>query len=90
MRDVIERMSRFNQIEVLRILSKHREIINENKYGVHINLSELSDDILNEVSLYLQYVAAQEIELNKTEQEKQTYKDTFFAKDNKDCVSSLH
>ena len=41
-REQIENMSKFNQIEVLRILKNHKNIIiNENKYGIHINLTEL-------------------------------------------------
>ena len=40
-RETIENMSKFNQVEILRILTKYKEvIINENKYGIHINLSE--------------------------------------------------
>ena len=37
-REQIEQMSKFNQIEVLKILTKNKNvIINENKYGIHIN-----------------------------------------------------
>jgi hypothetical protein len=46
-REAIENMNKFNQIEVLRIMNKHSEItLNENKYGVHINLSELKNEII--------------------------------------------
>ena len=45
-RDSIENMNKFNQIEVLRILNNHKDVtINENKYGIHINLSELKKDL---------------------------------------------
>ena len=41
-RESIENMNKFNQVEVLRIMNNHKDVIlNENKYGVHINLSEL-------------------------------------------------
>ena len=44
-RDSIENMNKFNQIEVLRILYGNKDVIlNENKYGVHINLSELKSE----------------------------------------------
>ena len=47
---MIENMTKFNQIEVLRILTKHNQVlIIENKYGIHINLSELDDRILEEL-----------------------------------------
>jgi hypothetical protein len=80
-------MSKFNQIEVLRVLTKHNVIINENKYGIHINLSELDDVILEELLVYIKYVNAQEVELNNIEQQKQSYKDIYFIKDNKDNMT---
>ena len=84
-REQIENMSKFNQIEILRILTKNKNvIINENKYGIHINLSELNDTILNELMVYIKYVNTQEIYLNNAEKEKEKYKNTFFLKDNKD------
>ena len=61
-RESIENMSKFNQIEILRILTNHKEvIINENKYGIHINLSELSSNIIRDLFVYVNYVNAQEI-----------------------------
>lgn len=84
-REQIENMSKFNQIEILRILTKNKNvIINENKYGIHINLSELEDSMLNELMVYIKYVNTQEIYLNNVEKEKEKYKNTFFLKDNKD------
>jgi hypothetical protein len=47
-RESIENMSKHNQIEVLRILSKNKSVtINENKYGVHINLTDLPFNLEN-------------------------------------------
>ena len=84
-RESIENMSKFNQIEILRILTNHKEvIINENKYGIHINLSELSSNIIRDLFVYVNYVNAQEIELNNIEKQKQDYKNNYFLKDNKD------
>lgn len=88
-RESIENMSKFNQVEVLRILTKHKEvIINENKYGIHINLSELEMPILEELLVYIKYVNTQEIELNNVEKQKQEYKNNYFLKDNKDNTSN--
>ena len=84
-RDSIENMNKFNQVEVLRILNKHSEVtINENKYGIHINISELSKEILDELNVYISYVKTQEITLNSIEQQKEDYKNTYFSKDIKD------
>lgn len=86
-REQIENMSKFNQIEILRILTKNNVTINENKYGIHINLSELQDNTLNELMVYIKYVNTQEIYLNSAEKEKENYKNTFFLKDNKDITT---
>jgi NTP pyrophosphatase (non-canonical NTP hydrolase) len=84
-RDKLENMSKFNQIEVLRILSKYKEVtLNENKYGVHINLSELKKEIVDELQKYINYVNTQEITLNHIEKQKETFKNIYFTKDNKD------
>ena len=84
-RETIENMNKFNQVEVLRLLTKHNEVIlNENKYGIHINLSELSADIINELNVYIKYVSTQEQTLNSIEQQKEDYRNTYFSKDIKD------
>jgi len=84
-RDSIENMNKFNQVEVLRILNKNNSVtLNENKYGIHINLSEVKSEILEELNTYIKYVNAQEITLNAIEQKKEDYKNTYFSKDIKD------
>jgi hypothetical protein len=55
-----------------------------NKYGTHINLSELKKSVLDDLSLYVKYVNTQEIALNKVEKQKEDYKNTYFSKDIKD------
>jgi hypothetical protein len=85
LRESIENMNKFNQIEVLRIFNKHSDVIlNENKYGIHINLSELSKHIIDELNVYIKYVNTQEITLNSIEQQKEDYRNTYFTKDIKD------
>jgi hypothetical protein len=84
-RESIENMNKFNQIEVLRLLSKHKNVIfNENKYGVHINLSELNSQVINELEIYINYVNTQEDTLHQIEKQKESFKNIYFAKDNKD------
>lgn len=89
LRESIENMNKFNQIEVLRIFCNHKEVIlNENKYGVHINLSELKKSLLDELALYIKYVNAQESNLNIVEQQKEDYRNTYFSKDIKDTTKN--
>jgi hypothetical protein len=84
-RDKIEAMTKFNQVEVLRIFTRHKNVtLNENKYGVHINLSDLPRDILYELGVFINYVNTQEINLNSIELQKENFKNTYFTKDNKD------
>jgi hypothetical protein len=85
LRESIENMNKFNQIEVLRILNKHKDVIlNENKYGTHINLSEVKKSVLDDLSFYVKYVNTQESTLNVIEQQKEDYRNTYFIKDIKD------
>lgn len=85
MRETIEDMSKFNQTEILRIIHLHKKsVINENKYGIHINLTELPHFILDKMSIYIDYVKTQELELSQAEKQKEDYKNNYFIKDNKD------
>ena len=80
----IEVMPQFNQIEILKIISKHKEIIlNENKNGIHINLTEISSIVIDELCDYINYINAQELNLNIIEAQKEEFKNTYFTKDNK-------
>ena len=78
MRDTIDKMNAPNHIEILRILIKNDEDLNENKYGVHVNLSELSNDTLDKISIYVQYVKSQEKEFSVIEDIKKQYKHDFY------------
>ena len=76
----IEKMSKNNQIEILKILKKHQNIkLNENKSGIFVNLSFLSKEIIEEIDKYVNYVNDQEIDINTIETQKQEFKNTFFA-----------
>jgi len=84
---IIESMPKFNQVEVLRILSKDlNATLNENKYGIHVNLSDLKSKTIDELKKYIKYVDTQEINLNELEKQKEDYKNSFFTKDNKDIT----
>jgi hypothetical protein len=84
-RDSIENMSKFNQIEVLKILNDNKDVtINENKYGIHINLTDLSNDVLSELINFVNYVTEQEKDFNKIEKQKEIYRNNYFVKDIKD------
>ncbi len=84
-RQKIESLPKFNQVEILRILSKDAAVtLNENKYGTFINLTELSQDIIENLKTYINYVNTQEYHLNYLEKQKEEFKNIYFTKDNKE------
>ena len=79
-RDQIEKMTKFNQVEVLRILNTYDNItINENRYGIHVNLTDITSDVVDKLEKFIHYVQTQEKELNKDEKEKEAIKNNFFS-----------
>lgn len=86
-REQIEYMSKINQIEVLRMLTDKGVTVNENKYGIHINLSDLDAGVLKQLMIYIKYITTREVYLIDAEQEKEKYKNTYFLKDNKDNLA---
>ena len=88
-RESIESMSKFNQIEILRIFQKSKEItLCENKYGTHINLSEVKKEIIDDLKSFINYVNTQEMNLYKLEEQKEKFKNIYFTKDNKDIKNN--
>ena len=84
-KDSIDKMVKINQVEILRILKKNPKInLNENNYGVHVNLTDLKREIIDHLKSYIEYVNAQEYNLNEIERQKETFKNIYFPKDNKD------
>ena len=88
-REIIENMSKFNQIEVLRIFHKYHQVtLCENKYGIHINLTELDTIVIEELKSFINYVNTQEIALYQLEEKKEKFKNIYFTKDNKDIKNN--
>jgi len=86
-RDNIEIMMKINQVEVLRILHKEPNIIlNENNYGVHINLSDLPQSLIVELKNYIQYVQTQENNLQYMETQKNNMRSLFKEKEVKEYL----
>ena len=84
-REKIESMPKFNQIEVLRILSKYNKItLNENKYGVLVNMTDFEDEVIEKLKNYISYVNTQESNLSEVELQKEKFKNIYFVKGNKD------
>lgn len=87
-RDKIEGMSSYNQIEILKIFDRHKSItLNENKNGTLVNLTDVGEDVIKELMTFILYVETQEKNLNETELKKEEFKSIYFAKDNKGMQS---
>ena len=82
-RDKIENLDKNNHIDILRLLVKNDVFINENKNGVFINLTDLSNDIIKDMEKYIDYVSEQKIDLDYIEKQKDVLENKYF-KDNKE------
>lgn len=75
----IELLEKNQQIEILRIIhNAQSNIINENKNGIYINMSSLSDDIIDELQNYLTYINTQEKDLIVNENIMKDFQNAFF------------
>jgi len=91
LKNTIETMSKYHQIEILKILSKKLTKINENKSGCYINMSFLPDDTLKELEEYVSYIKDQEESLETMEYQKEEFKNAYFIeKENKDNPTILY
>ena len=80
LKDAIEKMTKTQQLDILRILKKNPAIkLNENKSGIFVNISFLPNDAIEEIDKYVKYICDQESELNLLENQKQEFKNTFFS-----------
>ncbi len=79
-RDSIEKFNKFNQIEVLRILKSHSDVVlNENKNGVYINLADVNELAVQQLVSFISYVNDQEASLDATEKQKEEFKSAYFS-----------
>ena len=88
LRDKIQALDQFHQIEIFRILKTHKVNYTENRNGIFINMNELDNTIIKKIDKYLHYVSTQQSQLDVVEQQKEQYKLSFF-KDNKDYSYSM-
>jgi hypothetical protein len=79
LKERIENMPKYHQIEVLRILSKLPSVkTNENNNGTFVNLTEQSPEVITELYKYADYVDEQQKHLKLVEKEKEQLEQHFF------------
>ena len=85
----IEDMSKFHQLQILRILKSNKNVVlNENNNGIFINLSEQSEQIIISLKEYAKYVKDIQNDLSQIEKKKIILANNFF-KDNKELYNII-
>ena len=80
LKEIIEELPKFNQIEILKILKKAPDVtINENKNGIFVNLSLIDNKIIQEIRQYVDYVKKQTKTLDEIETETCNINHTYFS-----------
>lgn len=76
----IEKMSVFNQIEILKIFHEYKDevTLNENKNGILINLTDVPQYIIKKLYEYISYVEKQENQLSTVETQKDEIMNSYF------------
>ena len=88
LKQTIEKMNKYHQIEILKILSKNLSKINENKSGCYVNMSFLPKETIDELDNYISYIEDQEETLVTMKYQKEEFKNAFFIeKENKDNLT---
>ena len=88
LKNTIEDMSKYHQIEILRIFSLEPDVcINENKNGTFVNLTDQKNDVIEKLKQYCQYVDEQKKSLEYQENEKRRLQNTYF-KEDKDTTNN--
>ena len=78
--NAIHKMNKHNQIEVGKILHTDKTVtLNENRYGIFVNLTELPYNVIEKLKGYIAYSNTQEMTLLKVENEKESFKTKFFS-----------
>ena len=81
MRDKIQELDKFHQLEILKIFKTNKINYTENRNGVFINMNDLDEITLEMIDKYLHYVSTQQDQLDIVEQKKEQYKLSFFKND---------
>lgn len=78
----IEKLTKKQQVEILKIIMKIDVSISENNNGIFFNLSSLSEKQLDNINTYIDYVSDQEKTLQELELIKNELTETFFNNNN--------
>jgi len=74
----IANMNKLSHIQILQILIDNKIEMNENKYGVHVNLSNCDTDTINELKKFIAINVKQHELLHNIEDKKKDVIDKYF------------
>ena len=74
LKEKIESLSKFQQVEILKILSKNMCKLNENKSGIFVNMTFLETEVIDEIEKYMSYVEDQSDTFQTVEYQKEEFK----------------
>lgn len=78
LKDAVEALSKAQHIDVLRLCNERGVVGSENKNGVFINLTRLTEPFITELEQYLAYIQTQEAQLNEFEVQKKVLTTKYF------------
>jgi hypothetical protein len=77
--NIISCMDKMNHLKILQILVNHNTELNENKYGIHVNITNCDVDTIKEIKDFIVNNEKQEEMLNNMEHIKQDVMDKYFS-----------
>jgi len=77
----IECLDKFQQVEILKILSKNLCKLNENKSGIFVNMSFLEQGAIEEIEKYMSYVEDQADTFKTVDYQKEEFKNIILEQD---------
>ncbi len=83
LKERLQSLSKFHQLEVFRILKENNVKYTENRNGIFTNMNDISHQVIIILNEYLNYVFKQQNHLELMEKKKKEYEDSFF-KNNKE------
>jgi len=78
LKNIIEEFSKSQQVDILKLLTKHQVNISENSNGSFVNLSDIDNKIIVEIQEYIDFINTQDSNLNKVENKKKNLEKEFF------------
>tara|TARA_Y100000996_G_C22534155_1_gene647699 strand:- start:1537 stop:1815 length:279 start_codon:yes stop_codon:yes gene_type:complete len=78
LRDNIEKLEKHQHLHIVKIIQENDIVFTENRNGIFLNMKDLNEKALEDISKYLKYIEIQQKQLDTDENIKKTYANNFF------------